>query len=1248
MHDGERPDGERPDGEPARRKTGCERGEKRRSMSKTQRYWRNGAATAALLVAMAPLALALPVLTATSALAAPAPVRAHAHPNFGRIVFDWATNVDFDVKADGNKLTVTFSQPIETQPAAAVGALGQYLSAGRVETDGRTVTFDLKRPVTVKSFKSGAKVALDIAFTPDGAPPASATPAPAAQPSAAPAPATPAAPAGSATPTANGTAASPVPPPRVPAKAGLRVPVRAADHPDHSRLVFDWPEDAEYALQRDGQSVTMLFNKAAEAQLPKGAMRNIRNLESFPQANGALAVTLAAPIDSEIRDFKNGRSIVVDVRNPGTRQAPQQAAPPAAPPPPPAAQSPAAQSPAQPTPGAAKPPTPIPPPASAPPAPTPLPPGATTTAVRDPAGKAAALPAPPAPAPLAPGAPNPAAGSDPAAPPPPNRPTEAAGVTLTFDAGGPAAMAAFTRGGYFYVVFDKPMPIGAGVVSGEQKDLLGAVEPVPATGGSVYRTRIGPMLWPKIERKGNVWTFTPSTRLATAPPEELTVLPQPEFLLGARLLVRAETPGAAVQFTDPDIGDRVMATPLPTPTFAVTRPHRYPDLEIMPSFHGVAVRPITDAVTMRTVKEGVEISAAGGLRLSSAEDTGGPAAIAALNAAEGKNNAAQTPNFNQSATAPGFPQREPAPLFTDASGSKNKRLFDFPAWQHGGPEHYTDARQKLQLAVAEAPDEERARAVLDLARFYLSYGMGQEASSLLGLLNQQQPDLEAWPEFRALRGVGRYLSGDFAGALDDLSATGLADNNEAGLWRAAASAGRRDWSVASAGFRAGGTILASYPDPLLTKLSTEAADAFLHSGQPDFAQSLMDRLLAKLGPDAEKVPMLQYLRGEVARLREDHELASEMLNAAYNSLDRLVRAKAGLALTNLELSEKKISTEGAVDRLAGLTFIWRGDELEMDIRQRLGEIYVEAGQFANGFNSLKETAAMQPDSPRSAAIASFMQRTFANLFKDGATKLPVLEAMQFYDQYRELTPVGEDGDEVIRQLAERLAAIDLLARASDLYEHQVRFRLGGLDKARAGTRLASLRLLDNKPDDAIRALELSNINGIPPDLEAERRTMYAKALAELGREQEALQLLAQDDSRPADLLRVDIAWRAQKWEQAATALSKVIGKPPSAGGKLDSPTSQLVLNRAVALALAGDGTGLNTMRKDFGAAMAAGPDADAFRVLTRPEQATGLIDVDTIKSRVAEVDVFQNFLKGYRSRIGQGAGKAGAAGTPNS
>lgn len=985
-----------------------------------------------------------------------------------------------------------------------------------------------------------------------------------------------------------------------------KVPVRAGNHPTYSRLVFDWPADVSYTVQRDGGSVTVLFDKPGDADLgPASRLRlaNVGNLEAFrQQANGNLAVTFAAPADSDVRDFRNGRSVVIDVLGPGTRRPPAAATaatepPRAAQPASPQAAAPAATPPAAQQP-AGQPPRPPAPSAPQPTARTAAPPAATPPAATPPAAAAPASPAAPAAATVQSAAQPPAVG----------------GPVIQFDPGAPSGMAVYPRAGHLYMVFDRALPIGAGRVLGSGGETLGPIEPVPATGGSAFRTRIGPFVWPKVERQGTAWRITPSTRLTSLPPQELTVVPEPGFLLGARLLIQGAGANAVVQLTDPEVGDRLLVAPVPNAPMAVTESRRYADVEFLPAFQGAVVRPRTDAVSVRALRGNVEIGAAGGLHLSPVADTG-LSPVATAQAPTGEGPAAPPPR------------------------GAVRRLFDLPGWQHGGIEHFTDARQDLQMAAAEAPDDLRPRAQLDLAKFYLAHGFGPEALGMLDVVQTAQPDLEGWPEFRALRGAARVLAGDLDGASEDLAHPTLADQPEAALWRAAIAAERGDWPAAYAGFRAGSPVMASYPEPVLSRLSLLAAETALKNDDPATAQRLVDRMLARSGIDAEERGDIQYLRGELYRQAGDPERAAEQFRAAYNGLDRLYRTKAGLALVNLQLAEKHMSPPAAVERLAGLTFTWRGDDLETAIRQRLGEVQVAAGQYAEGFNTMKETAALVAGTPKAEEIARAMSRTFADIFRDGGMRLPTLEALKLYDQFRELTPVGPDGDELIRQLAERLIPLDLLDRAAALYQHQVEYRLSGQEKAEVGTRLASIRLLDRKPEEALKALEMSNIAGMPPKLIAERRTMQAKALAELGRTEEALRLLADDDTRPADLLRVDIAWRGQKWDQAAVALGKVIGDPPAPGKPLEPERSQLVLNRAVALALAGDGTGLNLLRKDFGGAMAAGPDADAFRVLTRPEQATGLIDVETIRSRVAEVDVFKNFLRNYRARQAPGGGE---------
>ncbi|MCG5244141.1 tetratricopeptide repeat protein, partial [Azospirillum doebereinerae] len=264
--------------------------------------------------------LAAPIASApfSSALAASVPIRAAAHKDFGRMVFDWPAAVDFTARVEGERLVVSFTQPIEASLDRTVAALSGYLSAGRVEADGKTVSFDLKRPVTLKSFRNGKSVAIDLS-------PASAEAA-AKQAAATPPTPTPSAPTqAQLQDQLRGTPAPEKPAADKPVPSAGRVAVKAGDQPDLSRVAFEWPAPVDYSVKRDGAAVTVTFDKGGSADLTQAAkanLRNVRNIEQYRQPNGALAVTFAVPQDAEVKDSKAGKTVVLDVMNAGTRKAP--------------------------------------------------------------------------------------------------------------------------------------------------------------------------------------------------------------------------------------------------------------------------------------------------------------------------------------------------------------------------------------------------------------------------------------------------------------------------------------------------------------------------------------------------------------------------------------------------------------------------------------------------------------------------------------------------------------------------------------------------------------------------------------------------------------------------------------------------------------------------------------------------------------------------------------------------------------
>ncbi len=136
--------------------------------------------------------------------------------------------------------------------------------------------------------------------------------------------------------------------------------------------------------------------------------------------------------------------------------------------------------------------------------------------------------------------------------------------------------------------------------------------------------------------------------------------------------------------------------------------------------------------------------------------------------------------------------------------------------------------------------------------------------------------------------------------------------------------------------------------------------------------------------------------------------------------------------------------------------------------------------------------------------------------------MPPIEALSLFYDFRELTPIGRRGDEMIRRLADRLVAVDLLDQAAELLQHQVEHRLQGAARAQVATRLAIVHLLNRKPERALQVLKSTRLSDLSNEVRNQRLMLEARAMSDVGRHGLAVDIAQNLKGPEAARLRSDI------------------------------------------------------------------------------------------------------------------------------
>jgi hypothetical protein len=200
---------------------------------------------------------------------------------------------------------------------------------------------------------------------------------------------------------------------------------------------------------------------------------------------------------------------------------------------------------------------------------------------------------------------------------------------------------------------------------------------------------------------------------------------------------------------------------------------------------------------------------------------------------------------------------------------------------------------------------------------------------------------------------------------------------------------------------------------------------------------------------------------------------------------------------------------------------------------------------------------------------------------------------------------------------------------------QCGYRLRGAERVKVQTRLAVIYLLDAMPEKALKILRDGKTKNLGEALLAQRRYLQSRALAELDQIDEALALLAADDSGPAQLLRAGIYWRGQRWSSAAETTENLLGQRWRADEGLNAIEQSQVVQLAVSYYMAGDAKSLKGVNRRYGDKMAKGPHAETFRVLTHnvDQSQTKFRDLAGQIARVADLEAF---MASYRDKLKAG------------
>ena len=758
----------------------------------------------------------------------------------------------------------------------------------------------------------------------------------------------------------------------------------------------------------------------------------------------------------------------------------------------------------------------------------------------------------------------------------------------------------FRRADTVWLLFDSKKPIDVEPIRSQGGAVIADVSVMPLEKGQAVRIRLNRPQMPSLtadEKSGGAnWTVTFADAMQT-PTQPLVAIRNVADRAHANVAVALSKAGRLHRLVDPDAGDTLMVVTAMAPVRGFIKRQDFVEMSLLESIQGVVIRPNSDDVTAEITADKIVVGRPGGLTLSSA-DTGAERASTAA-----------------------------------------RPIFDVDDWRKNREGSFVAREDALVDAAAAAEADQRTPARIDLARFYLSRGLYPEARGVLDLaLAGAKPGSED-PVALIVHAVASVLMGRPERGLKDLASPAIGSNYDSQLWKALAYSRTGKWAEAREKFKNVEFAITSLPIELQRIVIVDAMRASLEVRDYAGAAKRASELEV-VGLPAELKPAVSVLRGRLAEALGHDKDALDEYKTAVESPDRAAAAEAKLLEIGLRQKRDEISQADALRELETLAVTWRGDAFEVQTLEMLARIYADTGRYEEAFAAVRTANRLQPNSEIARQGQDLASALFAQLFLGPkGDDLPPIDALGMFYEHRELTPIGRRGDEMIRRLADRLVAVDLLDQASELLQYQVDKRLEGAARAQVAARLAMVYLTNRKPDRAIAALRSTRIADLSGELRQQRLLLEARAQSDVGRHDLALDIISNISGREAIRLRSDIYWAARQWRESAEQIELYYGDRWRDFKPLNPVEKGDVIRAVVGYALAEDAIGLARFREKYAPLMSGDADRVAFETASKPT-ANSSAEFAKIARMAASVDTLDGFLREMKTRFPDATARA--------